>query len=819
MAPNLQTNLPSILAAIENQTGLSIENTSGSNYIIRALSRDYCLLITTGEGSIPVDGVGVSATELAIRNGSDKDGILRFTTALSFQDSIKIRHLGYATSSLALGDLQSSDCIEIPLVPQALELEEVVITNYITEGISTNLLDQSISIEASNLALLPGETDSDILLALRTLPGITAPNGKAGNLHIRGGTTDQSLLLFDNIPIYHKGHYYGAISPYNPAVVERVSVYRSGFDPSIGGRVGGAIKVDSRRSLVDSAHYNIGLNSYYAGAAAQIPISGTSMITLAARLSYPGNIESPKLQAINDMVYQPSRISTAESSVNHRLIDQEFSFYDVNISAVHNMDRGQLFLSLLGISNLQSDEIENLTRMELVAAEAKLDNYGANLQWQQFWSNRFSSTINLMSSSFGFASSGVSSMPNGPVRPLSLFDNTVNDLGFSFDGELLLGSQFTSALNFGYQFQLHDIKNIATSMPGRPPPNNPPPPNPPPPPGRIVTSQSATVHAASVNYKLQGSKFMLSAGARANYYTETRELFLEPRLMASYKFSKLFTLKTNLGQYSQFINQLVFFDFDDIKVENFTWSLSNDDQPVVRGDQVMIGAVMELGGFLFDVEGYYKRVQNLSILDPIPPMMPPGPSTVEALPTVQGDLTVVGIDFLLRKQWPIGESWISYSILDTNMEFLSINQLDFKTYYDQPHVFNVASTFYFDRWKASFGWNLVSGTPVYTNSNFIPEPGPPEPPMGPPQTPTIPSETNEGRFPAQHQLDVALVYDFSPAQGQWRGSVGLSILNVYNQTNIVEENIVTFGAISPNASLQRRYNIGFAPNLMVNLKF
>ena len=74
------------------------------------------------------------------------------------------------------------------------------------------------------LGLLAGETDGDIFNVLNNIPGIHSPSGKSGNLNFRGSTYDQNLIQIDDIPIYHSGHFLGAISPYNSSVISKAII-------------------------------------------------------------------------------------------------------------------------------------------------------------------------------------------------------------------------------------------------------------------------------------------------------------------------------------------------------------------------------------------------------------------------------------------------------------------------------------------------------------------------------------------------------------------------------------------------------------------
>jgi hypothetical protein len=58
--------------------------------------------------------------------------------------------------------------------------------------------------------ILPGLIEPDILQSIQVLTGIESTNESIANINVRGGTNDQNLMLWDNIKMYHSGHFFGA---------------------------------------------------------------------------------------------------------------------------------------------------------------------------------------------------------------------------------------------------------------------------------------------------------------------------------------------------------------------------------------------------------------------------------------------------------------------------------------------------------------------------------------------------------------------------------------------------------------------------------
>jgi hypothetical protein len=69
--------------------------------------------------------------------------------------------------------------------------------------------------------------EPDILQSIQALPGVESTNESIANINVRGGTNDQNLMIWDNIKMYHSGHFFGLISAYNPNLTDKVIVKKT----------------------------------------------------------------------------------------------------------------------------------------------------------------------------------------------------------------------------------------------------------------------------------------------------------------------------------------------------------------------------------------------------------------------------------------------------------------------------------------------------------------------------------------------------------------------------------------------------------------
>ena len=109
----------------------------------------------------------------------------------------------------------------------------------------------------------------DALKTVHRLPG-AASNGLAGLAHIRGGDTNETLVLFDGLPLYEPFHLRLLQSPssvLDERIVESLDVYAGGFTAEYGDRMSAIIDARSLRPAADE-YYELGLSLMHATALA-----------------------------------------------------------------------------------------------------------------------------------------------------------------------------------------------------------------------------------------------------------------------------------------------------------------------------------------------------------------------------------------------------------------------------------------------------------------------------------------------------------------------------------------------------------------------
>jgi hypothetical protein len=88
--------------------------------------------------------------------------------------------------------------------------------------------------------------EADILRVVLMLPGVKSIGEGNTGMSVRGGNTDQNLVLFNDATIYNPSHLFGFFSAFNPDVVKSVELYKSAVPAKYGGRLASVLDIVTR---------------------------------------------------------------------------------------------------------------------------------------------------------------------------------------------------------------------------------------------------------------------------------------------------------------------------------------------------------------------------------------------------------------------------------------------------------------------------------------------------------------------------------------------------------------------------------------------
>jgi len=90
--------------------------------------------------------------------------------------------------------------------------------------------------------------ESDIMKIVLTLPGVTTVGEASSGYNVRGGATDQNLILFNGGTVYNPSHLFGLFTSFNSDAVEDVELFKSSIPVEYGGRISSVLRVVSKEA-------------------------------------------------------------------------------------------------------------------------------------------------------------------------------------------------------------------------------------------------------------------------------------------------------------------------------------------------------------------------------------------------------------------------------------------------------------------------------------------------------------------------------------------------------------------------------------------
>ncbi len=223
-------------------------------------------------------------------------------------------------------------------------LDEIIVEGFLAAGI--NKTNQKFTIYPQKVETLPGVTDADILLSLQQLPGVKSPNETASGLHVRGGTSDQNLILWDGIRLYHPGHLFGMISGINPIVEQTVNFYNKATNPKFGERISSIIDIKTNNKIEDNLKVKVGLNALNADVYIKTPLCKDKLgLQVSARKSYTQWLQTTTFNQLAEKVFQNTNFDDFNDQ-------NQFEFQDYSAKLNYKpSNTTELFLTAIFIDN------------------------------------------------------------------------------------------------------------------------------------------------------------------------------------------------------------------------------------------------------------------------------------------------------------------------------------------------------------------------------------------------------------------------------------------------------------------------------------
>ncbi|WP_282134887.1 TonB-dependent receptor plug domain-containing protein [Seonamhaeicola maritimus] len=679
------------------------------------------------------------------------------------------------------------------------QLQEILIKEYLTTGISKKNEDASISLMPKKLGILPGLTEPDVLQSIQLLPGVQSPTETASGLFIRGGTPDQNLILWDGIKMYHSGHFFGTISAFNPYITDEIKLYKSGTKAKYGNRISGVIDITSDNYIPKKIEGGAGINMTHADVFLKAPLNDKVAFILSARRSITDMFNTETFKNLSQRVFQETKISDGNKVFEDDEVlttNDLFNFKDFTFKAVVKPNEN----NEISISNLFTNNkldygflIEEFD--EASSDKLEITNQGSSFNWNHKYNNALSHDFNAYYSKFDLEYVGSNNITNEFSDELKK-QNTIDDFGLSFDTNLVLRE--SASIGLGYQFSSNKVNYGLSFMDSESPEEN------------FDESNESTnnAHAVYFDYKYNKSnKWLINAGLRANYFSVIDRIYVEPRVQVETRLSSSLKYRVSVENLHQAVSQVVEFNTQEFGLEDQIWVLSDDEEiPVLSSTQFTSGFLFNKKGWNIDLEAYYKKVRGLTSFTL-------GFEVANDFFS-KGESDVFGLDLLVKKKIQNYRTWLSYSFINNDFTFDNINSgNEFSGNSDITHHFTWSHTYEWNQFNISLGWNIRTGIP-YTKGVGI---------IDTPEGSVIEYDViNDSRLPDYHRLDISTTYEFNVSKNEnWKGKIGFSLLNIYNKNNLLSRTYESRQDSNGDIVLREinKSSIGLTPNLVFRIEF
>ena len=728
---------------------------------------------------------------------SNSDGHFVLVDVPAEPCSLIVSYIGYRTARIGYDNSAPGRHLDIRLKMEALNFQGVdVIADEYQIIKSSGEEISKVTLSPRQLALLPNMGEVDIFRSLQLLPGISSTGDGSSGINVRGGSSNQNMILLDGMNIYHVDHFFGMFSAFNADAIKDVQVYKGGFPAKYGGRLSSVIDMTGKNGDLTRRQFGLGANLMSTQLLYETPIIMGGSWLLSFRRSYSDFMSSPFFDKMYEFVTGDDEVPTNnrrqvnpnnpnQNEAFQQQIFPTFYFYDLHNKVTFTPgNKDVISISMYGGRDFlnESRETQNVrvrpggggfgggggqqTITRIDDNNTDWGNLAVSLRWNHRWTDRFSSQTLFSSSRFKSNYDRHLYFQGGSGRYFKIDEgNGAKDQSFRLDN--VLHANEKHIFEFGMELTNLGTHYDVTLMDTIP----------------ILDLESNTILASLYfedRWKVLPS-LTLGMGFRATTQTgldslfvmdlATDSVFISPRVSFNWNVTDRFSIKGAWGNYFQFINNIVLEDV--LQGNSNFWLVSDDNIPTGSAEHQILGMKYETRKYLFEIEGYRKYLDGL----------------VEYTRRFQeladygnffffGDGYAEGIEVLAQKKSGAFNGWISYTFANVNYDFGALAPEPYPASHDKTHEAKVVGTYKWGPWNFASTLVYATGTPYTTPQSryYLPLLN------GDEYNYIHVSDKNGYRLPDYHRMDVSIFRQLETPDFKW--DVGLSVFNLYNRKNV-----------------------------------
>lgn len=647
-------------------------------------------------------------------------------------------------------NLQATQSIKWTLQQKSQNLEEVKI---VAKKENENITQTTMGVEKINMkdiAKLPvlfGE--KDILKTIQLLPGVKSAGEGNSGFYVRGGTSDQNLILLDEAPVYNASHLLGFFSTFNSDAIKDAILIKGNSPAQYGGRLASVLDIKMNEGNDKDYHATGGIG------------------LISSRLSIEGPIQKEKSSFLvtGRRTYADVFLQATEDFKDNTLY-----FYDLNAKANYRLDKNnRIFLSgylgrdVLGLGDQFGIDWGNTT---------------GTLRWNSVISPKLFSNTSLIYSDYDYniqiQGDDIKFNINSSIQDWNLkqefqyFQSTKSSwrVGLNLIHHELAPSRFEGDAEVFNSLNTVSRKSLENAL--------------------YANHVYKLTNRLNIDYGLRLSVYSILGGDTYNVYQDgekTESIVLsknkigktfvnpEPRLALNAQLTENSSFKVGYARNTQNLHLL---SNSTSGSPTDAWIGNSYNIKPEISDQVSGGYFRNFrdNEYEMSVETYCKKMQHQVDYK--------NGADIQTAPDVEsellfGDGRAYGAEFFIKKRKGTFTGWISYTLSRTERKINGINENKwYNAKQDRTHDLAVVASYQLTkRWSLSSNFVFYTGNAVtFPSGKYNIED----------RTIYYYTERNGYRMPNYHRLDFSANYE-GRQDRKWRSSWNFSLYNVYGREN------------------------------------
>jgi hypothetical protein len=711
----------------------------GKKYTISGYVTDAA----TGEALV---GANVTIRDLSTGAASNAYGFYSLTLPPA-DYLVQFSYMGYS-SFVSFVALEADTKLDAPLQSSSIQVDTVLVLSEAEQFSPGTTAVGTVHLNPEKLTAIPvlfGE--QDILKVIQFLPGVSNPREGDCGIYVRGGDSDQNLILLDEATVYSPFHTFGLFSVFNSDAIRNIRLVKGTAPAKFGGRLSSVIDMQMKEGNMKEFDGTAGIGLIFSRLTVQGPIlKDKASFLISGRRTY--------FDVLAKLFGAPA--------------DLKFHFYDLNAKINYKVDENdRVYLSgYFGRDGMGFADEFDMT----------WGNTTGTIRWNHLFSDRLFLNSSLIVSDFTYKlSAGGEDADDDKVQWLSEVTNVTlkEDFEYFYDGQNILGfgvdyvrHSFLPAdfsVSSDEKFRLTIGEKSANEF------------------NAYVSHEHTISDRLKLEYGLRAGLFSVSGEADRFNFDEIDELDvglhgneqttyanLQPRVSAAYLIDESSSLKLGYSRNFQYLHML---SNTNSGTPLDVWQPSSATIRPQIADQFSLGYFRTAAGASYELsaEVYYKHLRNQIDYREGANFLLKNYFDSEL---VFGKGWAYGLEVLLKKNRGDLTGWIAYTLSASRRKFEDISGGNpFPAKNDKPHEFSAIAQYRAGKkWSYSANFVYTSGytttLPTGKYSSFGEE---------------VFSYTvrNGYRLPSYHRLDLGITYTTSGG-GIW----SLHIYNVYGRRNI-----------------------------------